>query len=242
MGACLCPNPAEHSEASQFVRRVDFLCCSLYLGRHRMDHAPSSRLAMNKIFPLQLSFVGCCLLWGGLGSGPFSFSSFPGEGGEPIVSSDANASTDKPVQAPRSSQSETILRAAKDLDHLEVGRRVGAAKLLGKYPGSQSAFILVAALDDPSPLVRRSVMVSLAEHASNGYPLYDKSLVEKVYSKLGDTGAEVRREVSTMIPRLVSGLRRSGVEVVEINGRKIFSVRPAHRSGRSFANYSKSIS
>ena len=149
-----------------------------------------------------LPFIG-----GRFGLSAFSFSSFPGEGGEPIVSSDANTSTDKPVQAPRSSQSETILRAAKDLDHLEVGRRVGAAKLLGKYPGSQSAFLLVAALDDPSPLVRRSVMVSLAEHASNGYPLYDKSLVEKVYSKLGDSGVEVRREVSTMIPRLVSGLR-----------------------------------
>ena len=81
-GACLCPNPAEHSEASQFVRRVDFLCCSLYLGRHRMDHAPSSRLAMNKIFPLQLSFVGCCLFCGVVWApGPFSFSSFPGEGG-----------------------------------------------------------------------------------------------------------------------------------------------------------------
>ena len=196
-----------------------------------MDHAPSSRLAMNKIFPLQLSFVGCCLFCGVVwAQAPSPFLPSPRRG-EPIVSSDANASTDKPVQAPRSSQSETILRAAKDLDHLEVGRRVGAAKLLGKYPGSQSAFILVDALDDKSPLVRRSVMVSLAEHASNGYPLYEKSLVEKVYSKLGDSDVEVRREVSTMIPRLVSGLRRSGVEVVEINGRKIFrSVPPTVRA------------
>ena len=128
-------------------------------------------------------------------------------------------------------KAKTILRAAKDLGHAEVGRRVGAAKLLGKYPGSQSAFILVDALDDKSPLVRRSVMVSLAEHASNGYPLYEKSLVEKVYSKLGDSDVEVRREVSTMIPRLVSGLGRSGVEVVEINGRKIFrSVPPTVRA------------
>ena len=197
-----------------------------------MDHAPSSRLAMNKIFPLQLSFVGCFLYWGAVwAQAPSPFLPSPEKGGEPVVSSDANTSTDKPVQAPRSSQSETILRAAKDLDHLEVGRRVGAAKLLGKYPGSQSAFLLVAALDDPSPLVRRSVMVSLAEHASNGYPLYDKSLVEKVYSKLGDSDVEVRREVSTMIPRLVSGLRRSGVEVVEVNGRKIFrSVPPTVRA------------
>ncbi len=187
---------------------------------------------MNKIFPLQLSSVGYFLLgvavWA---QAPSPFLPSPEKGGETVISSDANASIDKPVQAPRSSQSETILRAAKDLGHVEVGRRVGAAKLLGKYPGSQSAFLLVAALDDQSPLVRRSVMVSLAEHASNGYPLYDKSLVEKVYSKLGDSDVEVRREVSTMIPRLVSGLRRSGVEVVEINGRKIFrSVPPTVRA------------
>ena len=28
-------------------------------------------------------------------------------------------------------------------------------------------------------------MVSLAEHFLNGYPVYDKSLVEKIFSKLG---------------------------------------------------------
>jgi HEAT repeat protein len=144
---------------------------------------------------------------------------------------DLNGTLVKPAEIRRSSQSETIIRAGKDLTHVEVGRRVGAAKLLGKYPGSQSSFLLVGALDDKSPLVRRSVMVSLAEHASNGYPLYDKSLVEKVYSKLGDSDVEVRREVSTMIPRLVSGMRRSGVEVVEINGRRVFrSVPPTIRA------------
>ncbi len=144
---------------------------------------------------------------------------------------ESNSSVVKPKEILRSSQSETIQRAGQDLRHVEIGRRVGAAKLLGKYPGSQSALLLVGALDDQSPLVRRAVMVSLAEHASNGYPLYDKSLVEKVYSKLGDSDVEVRREVSTMIPRLVSGLRRSGVEVVEVNGRKIFrSVPPTVRA------------
>ena len=50
-------------------------------------------------------------------------------------------------------------------------------------------------------------MVSLAEQASNGYLLYDKSLIEKIYSKLGDSDVEVRRGVATMIPQLVRGLR-----------------------------------
>jgi HEAT repeat protein len=196
-----------------------------------MGDAPSSRLAMNKIPLFLLTFVGCFLLGARVrAQAPSPFVS-PPRGGESGRSSDSNGSTDKPAEVLRSSQSETILRAGKDLGHVEVGRRVGAAKLLGKYPGSQSAFLLVDALDDKSPLVRRSVMVSLAEHASNGYPLYDKSLVEKVYSKLGDSDVEVRREVSTMIPRLVSGMRRSGVEVVEINGRRIFrSVPPSIRA------------
>ena len=58
---------------------------------------------------------------------------------------------------------------------------MGAAKLLGKYPGSSSLILLVGALDDDSALVRRAAIVSLAEQSSNGYPLYDRSLVEKVF-------------------------------------------------------------
>ena len=72
---------------------------------------------------------------------------------------------------------------------------MGAAKLLGKYPGSLSSMMLVGALDDQSALVRRASMVSLAEQANNGYPLYDKSLVEKVFSKLGDPGVEVEAKL-----------------------------------------------
>ena len=100
-----------------------------------------------------------------------------------------------------------------DLRHGEQGQRVGAAKLLGKYPGSLSSSSLIGALDDQSALVRRSAMVSISEHFLNGYPVYDKSLVEKIFSKLGDPDVEVRREVSTLIPRLVSPMMRGGVAV-----------------------------
>ena len=197
-----------------------------------MGYAPSSRLAMNKISFSFFFFLGPLLLvfWV-RAQAPSLFLQPSAKNGDTEGSQDSNASVVKPRKPLRSSQSETIQRAGQDLRHVEIGRRVGAAKLLGKYPGSQSALLLVGALDDQSPLVRRAVMVSLAEHASNGYPLYDKSLVEKVYSKLGDSDVEVRREVSTMIPRLVSGLRRSGVEVIEVNGRKIFrSVPPTVRA------------
>jgi len=196
-----------------------------------VGNASSSRLEMNQIYYF-LPLIGYILLVSWVWAQESSpLPSPPATGIDSLGSSDSNGSLVKPAPIPRSSQSETIIRAGKDLRHVDVGRRVGAAKLLGKYPGSQSSFLLVGALDDKSPLVRRSVMVSLAEHASNGYPLYDKSLVEKVYSKLSDSDVEVRREVSTMIPRLVSGMRRSGVEVVEINGRRIFrSVPPKIRA------------
>lgn len=127
----------------------------------------------------------------------------------------------------RSSEVETIERAGEDLRNNEVGRRVGAAKLLGKYRNERTSILLVGALDDQSPLVRRAAIVSLAEHASNGFIIYNKSLVEKIYSKLGDSDVEVRREVSTMIPRLVSGMMRSGMEIVEINGRKVYRAAPS---------------
>jgi hypothetical protein len=122
-------------------------------------------------------------------------------------SPDSNETASKPDEPARSTQSQTIMRAGQDLRHVEVGRRVGAAKLLGKYPGLQSTLLLILALDDKSPLVRRSAMVSLAEQASNGYLIYEKSLIEKIYSKLGDSDVEVRRVVTTMIPQLVRGLR-----------------------------------
>jgi hypothetical protein len=70
-------------------------------------------------------------------------------------------------------------------------------------------------------------MVSLSEHFLNGFPLYDKSLVEKIFSKLGDPDVEVRREVSTLIPRLVSPMMRSGVERVMVNGRPVYRALPS---------------
>jgi HEAT repeat protein len=125
---------------------------------------------------------------------------------------------------------ETLKTAELDLRHGEQGERVGAAKLLGKYPGSLSSSLLIGALDDQSALVRRAAMVSLSEHFLNGYPVYDKSLVEKIFSKLGDPDVEVRREVSTLIPRLVNPMMRGGVERVVINGRQV--LRPVSASLR----------
>ena len=92
----------------------------------------------------------------------------------------------------RTSQSETIRKAGDDLRLGEEGSRVGAAKLLGKYPSSFSSKMLVGALNDKSNLVRRAAIVSLAEHASNGYYLQERVMVEEVFSKLADSDVEVR--------------------------------------------------
>jgi HEAT repeat protein len=140
-------------------------------------------------------------------------------------STDSNVSVLPTLQ--RSSQTETIKKAEVDLRHGQEGERVGAAKLLGKYPSSLTSSILVGSLDDQSSLVRRAAMVSLSEHFLNGFPLYDKSLVEKIFSKLGDPDVEVRREVSTLIPRLVSPMMRSGVERVMVNGRPVYRALPS---------------
>lgn len=140
---------------------------------------------------------------------------------------DGNVTSAIPIPLKRSSEQETIARAGENLRSSDVGKRVGAAKLLGKYRSSLSSHLLIGALDDSSPLVRRAVMVSLAEHASYGFVVYERPLVEKIYSKLADPDVEVRREVSTMIPRLISGMMRSGMEIVEINGRKVYRSIPA---------------
>ena len=159
----------------------------------------------------------------GKGQGPGTTQDQPSLQGvtlDPSPLVDANISESKvPI---RTSKMETLRKAGDDLRSAEEGLRVGAAKLLGKYPGSTSASMLVGALDDPSALVRRASIVSLTEQANNGYPLFDRSLLEKIFSKLDDQDVEIRREVSAMIPRLAGGLMRSSMEAVEINGRKVY--------------------
>ena len=154
--------------------------------------------------------------------------------GQEEVSPDSNVST-----AIRSTEVQTIERAGKDLQNPEVGTRVGAAKLLGKYSGTQPMILLVGALDDSSPLVRRSAMVSLSEHFAPRFPYspsqLPRSIMEKIFSKLGDADVEVRREVSTLIPYLVRrGLMGGGMQIVEINGQRVVrSVRTGLRDDLS---------
>jgi len=164
---------------------------------------------MKKITLLIFLFFGFarCLVLGQVPPSSSPFDPSLSLAGPAPDSEESNATAEDPSEPSRSTQSQTIMRAGKDLRHADEGRRVGAAKLLGKYPGIQSNLLLIIALDDKSPLVRRASMVSLAEQASNGYLLYDKSLIEKIYSKLGDSDVEVRRGVATMIPQLVRGLR-----------------------------------
>ena len=132
-----------------------------------------------------------------------------------------NNQTEVTLPAMRSSIDNTLNQASQKLKSSKVEERVGAAKLLGKYANAQVSLLLIGALDDSSELVRRAVMVSLVEHFNNGAPIYEQALVEKIFSKIGDPDVEVRRETSALIPRLIPGLMRSGMERIQVNGRSI---------------------
>lgn len=132
-----------------------------------------------------------------------------------------NNQTGLPLPAMRSTVDSTLNQASQKLKSSKVEERVGAAKLLGKYANAQVSLLLIGALDDSSELVRRAVIVSLVEHFNNGAPIYEQALVEKIFSKMGDPDVEVRRETSALIPRLIPGLMRSGMEKVQMNGRTI---------------------
>ena len=104
----------------------------------------------------------------------------------------------------------TLEDASRKLRSSQVQDRVGAAKLLGKYPGGDSALLLIGSLDDSSELVRRAAMVSLVEHFNNGAPIYEQPLAEKIFSMIGDSDVEVRREVTALIPAWFPGLCARG--------------------------------
>ncbi|MEL0005597.1 MAG: hypothetical protein VW643_07335, partial [Opitutales bacterium] len=120
----------------------------------------------------------------------------------------------------------TLDEASRMLNSSNLEERIGAAKLLGKYPRYEASLLLIGGLDDSSALVRRAAMVSLVEHFNNGSPVYEKPLVEKIFSKIGDSDVEIRREASALIPRLAPGLMRSGMEKVQLNGRTVFRSLP----------------
>ncbi len=131
-----------------------------------------------------------------------------------------------PSTPERSSQAETIERAGRDLSDPKEETRLGAAKLLGKYKTSRSLAFLGAALDDKSVRVRRAVVVSFSEFLMDGIFTGDRKLLEKFVSKIGDEDVEIRRQVSQMLPRLSYGLFRSNMQIVEINGRKVYRSMP----------------
>ena len=127
----------------------------------------------------------------------------------------------------RSSTSSTMEDAARDLQSPAESERVGAAKLLGKYPGAQATHLLIGVLDDPSELVRRAAIVSLVEHINTGsFYSIGQPIYEKIFSKIGDVDVEVRRAVTALIPRLAFRLVQSFSQQTVINGRVVYRNTP----------------
>jgi len=153
------------------------------------------------------------------------------DGNASVPLEDFNASSLDPEGIPptppqRSTIEATLDKTSRMLKSSQLDERIGAAKLLGKYPRYESSLLLISGLDDSSALVRRAALVSLVEHFNNGSPVYEKPLVEKIFSKIGDSDVEIRREASALIPRLAPGLMRSGMEKVQLNGRTVFRSLP----------------
>lgn len=100
-------------------------------------------------------------------------------------------------------EQETINRALEDLKSDNPEIRAGAAMLLGKYPANQAKKAVVKALDDPSPRVRRAALVAIAEWRHG----ISVEAVEPILSHIADEDVEVRRQVSSMIPQMMSIFR-----------------------------------
>ncbi|MEL0099789.1 MAG: hypothetical protein VW907_09560 [Opitutae bacterium] len=145
--------------------------------------------------------------------------------GDPIQV-EANKTAPLPLPPQRATVDNTLEEAARKLRSEKEQERVGAAKLLGKYAGPQAGLLLIGALNDSSELVRRAALVSLVEHFNNGSPIYEQPLAEKIFSMIGDPDVEVRRETSALIPRLIPGLVRSGMQRTQIGGRTVFQSVP----------------
>ncbi len=141
------------------------------------------------------------------------------------LNTDANAFPSTGTDS-RTTMEMTMEQASRMVSSTTEKERVSAAKLLGKYAVRASSLLLIEALDDPSPLVRRAAIVSLVEHYNAGQLIYEPALVERIFAKIADPDVEIRREVTALIPRLVPGLLQSGMEKFEINGRTVFRSRP----------------
>ena len=119
----------------------------------------------------------------------------------------------------------TLNNAAVKLKSAKLEDRVGAAKLLGKYPGNDAGLMLIGALDDPSELVRRAALVSIVEHLIMGLQFINRHSLKKYFPHLPIR--MLRSEGSICInSAFVPGLMRSGMERIQINGRTVFRSLP----------------
>ncbi len=95
----------------------------------------------------------------------------------------------------------TINRAIEDLKSGDLETRVGAAMLLGKYGNPAVMHALTAALEDEEVRIRRAALISILEKRT---PMFSPALTEVMLPMLADPDAEIRRQISSILPRLTA--------------------------------------
>jgi len=95
----------------------------------------------------------------------------------------------------------TINRAIEDLKSGDLETRVGAAMLLGKYDNPAVMHALTAALEDDEVRIRRAALISILEKRT---PMFSHALTEVMLPMLADPDAEIRRQISSILPRLTA--------------------------------------
>lgn len=98
-------------------------------------------------------------------------------------------------------ETRTINRAIEDLKSGDLETRVGAAMLLGKYNNPEVMQALITALQDDEVRIRRAALISILEKRT---PMFSPALTEVMLPMLADPDAEIRRQISSILPRLTA--------------------------------------
>jgi HEAT repeat protein len=121
---------------------------------------------------------------------------------KPLLFTSPEAVAGQPNLGGGEERAQTIAKCLADLATDDVGARLRAVMILGKYPTDpQARAALLAAIRDDEVRVRRAAVVSLGEG-----DLFVSQVSAAVLRTLSDPDVEVRRLSSSMLPRIVMSL------------------------------------
>lgn len=139
------------------------------------------------------------------------------------------------------SQARTIMKCLEDLKSGDAEARRRAVLILAKYPDDgQAVAALAGALKDAAVEVRRAAVVSLGEDE-----MISVGAAESLLPCLGDSDTEVRRLVSSLLPRIVLSLPMHSVPLNDRSTLRTFQHQLPAASGdqirRAFADEDETV-